>query len=153
MKSILPFFALAIVLVSCTLNAEQETSLNQHLGKYIKAKNNCMLVGIIGFTYPQYVRELKEQGDSIFLQTIDCTQDNKNKQLYDPIIRSSAKDGNNIHVYCELKIEATKNEKSTEELYKTIAISEDKGKTWYFIPFEVYQDKQHCKAMKRLINF
>lgn len=146
------FSFLVIVLSSCLLNAEQEAALQQHLNNYLKAKNNCMLVGIVGFTYPEYIRELKEEGDSIFLQTIDCTKLPNHTRLTNPTIRSSKKEGNQIHIYYQLDVKNLKDDSVKKQIDGLIAISEDNGDSWYFLPKIIYSDKSKCTRLKRLIE-
>lgn len=140
-------------LVACTLNSKQETSLNQHISKYLKARNGCMVVGLVGFTYPEYVRELKNQGDSVLLQAMDCSESHKKGISYkDPTLRKIKKENTKIHIYYELDIEngnSGKTERRAEGLY---AISEDNGKSWYFLTKEIYNDNSVCKSLDRLIK-
>lgn len=151
-RFILLFSFIIIVLSSCTLNAVQETSLHHHLTNYLKARNSCMLVGIVGFTYPEYIRELKNEGDSIFLQTIDCTKLSSQNRLTNPTIRMSKKEGNQIHIYYDLDVESVKDGGIKKRFEGLLAITEDDGKTWYFLPKTVYSDKNKCTSLKRLIE-
>lgn len=152
-RTFLTFLALSIVVFSCSLNAEQEASLNQHLSNYLRARNGCMLVGIVGFTHPDYIRELKDQGDSVLLKSIDC-QGNYERgiKFTDPTLRKTETEGNKIHVYYELDLENGADgtiERRKEGLF---AISEDNGKSWYFLTREVYKNKGICKSLNRLIE-
>lgn len=149
----LPISILLLVITSCSLNSEQETSLNQHLTKFLRAKNECMLVGVVGFTYPEYIKELKEQGDSTFLSKIDCTNSQLENSFFysDPTLRKIEKQKDEIHVFYELKVDDKMGEKVglKKGLY---AISKDNGQKWYFLMEEVYKDSKSCPKLKRLIN-
>ncbi len=112
-----------------------------------------MVVGLVGFTHPDYVRELKQQGDSVLLKQMDCSEDYQQGIKYsDPTLRNTQTSDDTIHVYYELDIEkgtdGTK-QRRAEGLY---AISEDDGKTWFFLSKEVYRDKQACKSLHRLLD-
>lgn len=152
-KTLLSFGFFLITLISCTLNSEQETSLNQHLSRYLKARNGCMVVGLVGFTYPDYVRELQSQGDSILLQKIDCTKSHENGIRYnDPTLRKVRKEKDKIHIYYELDIEKRHSGNIERRAEGLFAISEDNGKSWYFLTKDVYNDKNVCKSLNRLIE-
>lgn len=112
-----------------------------------------MVVGLVGFTYPDYIRELKQQGDSVLLKQMDCSEDYQQGVKYsDPTLRRTETSDDTIHVYYELDLEkgtdGTK-ERRAKGLY---AISEDDGKTWFFLTKEVYQDKQLCPSLHRLLD-
>lgn len=152
-KLLITFSTVLFILYSCSLNADQESSLNQHLSKYLRAKNGCMLVGIVGFTYPGYIKELKTEGDSVLMQEMDCTTEyQKGIQYDDPTLRKVETDGNNIHVFYELDIKKGNSEKIERRAKGIVAISENNGKIWYFLSSETYKDKSKCKSLKRLLS-
>jgi hypothetical protein len=149
-------FFLASILVtflfSCTLNSEQEASLNQNLSRYLKARNSCMKTGIIGFSHPDYVLEVKNESDSAFLKAFDCENYGKAVRFSDPTLRKTIKEKDIIHVYYELDVEAGNTgvvNRRSEGLY---ALSEDNGKTWYFLMKDIYENREISKSVKRLID-
>lgn len=150
-----PFFIIsvvALILFSCTLNSDQESSLNQSLSRYLKTRNSCMVTGIVGFTHPAYVQEMKNESDSAFLKAFDCENYGKAVRFSDPTLRKTAKEKNIIHVFYELDVETGNTgivNRRSEGLY---ALSEDNGKTWYFLMKDIYEDKNRSKSVKRLIN-
>lgn len=112
-----------------------------------------MVVGLVGFTYPDYVRELQSQGDSILLQKIDCTKSHENGIRYnDPTLRKVRKEKDKIHIYYELDIEKRHSGNIERRAEGLFAISEDNGKSWYFLTKDVYNDKNVCKSLNRLIE-
>lgn len=129
---------------SCTLNSNQEKSLNIHISKYIDSRNSCQLLGIVGYTYPEFVFELKMNNDSTFLSHFEC-ETNKNHYT-NPTIRSSKKKNNQIQILFEL------DETFQKHKERIISISVDNGKTWYFLPDSIYQDKTKCKNLNRLLS-
>lgn len=140
------------ILASCSLNADQETALNQHVSRYLKAKNGCMVVGLVGFTHPDYIRELKQQGDSVLLKKMDCSESYQQGIKYtDPTLRRTQTSDDTIHVYYELDVEKGTDGTKQRRAEGVYAISEDDGKTWFFLSKEVYQDKQVCPSFHRLL--
>lgn len=143
---------LTVLLFSCTLNSEQEASLNQNLSRYLKARNNCMKTGIIGFTHPDYVLEVKNESDSAFLKAFDCKNYGDAVRFSDPTLRKTVKEKDVIHIYYELDVETGNTgivKRRGEGLY---ALSEDNGKTWYFLMKDIYENKNSSKSIKRLID-
>lgn len=135
---------LLLLIGSCTLNSNQEKSLNIHISKYIDSRNSCKMLGIVGYTYPEFVSELKMNNDSTFLSHFECE---KNKKHYtNPTIRSSKKKNNQIHILFELDETIQKHKE------RIISISVDNGMTWYFLPDSIYQDRNKCKNLNRLIT-
>lgn len=152
-RIILSLSCLCTILFSCSLNSDQEASLNQHLSKYLQARNGCMMVGIVGFTYPEYIRELKDQGDSALIKAMDCSQNIEKGIFYsDPTLRKVKKENNRIHVYYEVDVANNRAGNSTKRAEGLYAISEDDGVTWFFLPKEVYSDKNTCASLKRLLE-
>lgn len=153
MKCIFSIFLLLSILISCSLNSDQEASLNQHLSKYIQARNGCMMVGIVGFTHPEYIRELKNQGDSVLLKKMDCNQNFENGTFYsDPTLRKVKAKDDRIHVYYEVDVSQGRYGTPNRRAEGMYAISEDKGKTWFFLPKDIYTDTAACKPLERLIE-
>ena len=111
-----------------------------------------MVTGIVGFTYPLYVQEVKNESDSAFLKAFDCENYGKAVRFSDPTLRKAVKEKDIIHVYYELDVEVGNTgivSRRSEGLY---AISEDNGKTWYFLMKDIYENKNITKSLKRLIN-
>lgn len=149
-KIIAPIFVLAI-LFSCTLNSTQETALNQHLSHYLTAKKQCSGVGMAGFSHPEYVKEVKEQGDSIFQATFSC-KENKKGLIYDATLRKSNSKGDNIQIYYQLDTYNPNTGERQKRVESIVALSDDDGKTWFFMPTSVYKDKNTVKSVERLIE-
>lgn len=151
-KTFIQLTILAVVLASCTLNASQEASLNQSVSKYVYARNECALVGLVGFTYPPFIKELKEQGDSVFLQKFDCLENGTFQiELENPTLRTVEKEGSNMHVLYEFDAYIREDNKPLKEKKKLVAISENEGLNWFFMPFEDYSDTKNCTSLKRLL--
>lgn len=144
---------LSVLISSCTLSARQEASLNQSVSKYVHARNECQLVGLIGFTYPALVKEIKEEGDSVFLQKFDCEKNQKfSTYLSNPTLRSVEQKHGSIHVLYEFDTFDKETVLPSKQKFKLIAISENDGLSWFFMAFNDYKDKKICKSLIRIID-
>lgn len=153
MKNIFFCFPFLMLFVQCTLTAKQEASLNSGLAKYIHARNDCELVGLVGFTYPELVKDFKVSGDSSFQYKFDCE---KNPEYYYAIknatLRSTVKEGNEIQVLYEFDGYGERDDEFQKRNFELIAISENDGENWFFIPMAYYKNDSFCKNLKRLIT-
>ncbi len=154
MKKILFCFPfLLLFFAQCTLSAKQEASLNSGLAKYIHARNECELVGLVGFTYPDLVKEYKDAGDSVFQYKFNC---DKNPDYYYAIqnatLRESVKENNVIHVLYEFDGYGEKEDELKRRNFQLIAITENNGENWFFMPMKDYKNDSICKDLKRLLK-
>lgn len=153
MKKLLFCFLLLILFVQCTLSAKQEASINSALSKYINARNDCQVVGLVGFTYPELVKEYKQISDSVFQFKFDC---DKNPAYYFAIqnatLRTIAQEKESIHVLYEFDGYGEKEDEFQKRNFKLVAISENNGENWYFLPWTEYTNETLCKNLKRLIT-
>jgi protein-tyrosine phosphatase len=135
------------------MSASQEASLNSSVSKYIIARNNCQLVGLVGFTYPELVKEFKDMGDSIFKQKFDCKNNSSYQlQLQNPTLRTVEKKGLQIQVLYEFDAYRETEEKVIQTEFKLVAISENEGINWFFMQFDDYVNKDNCKLLDRLLK-
>lgn len=133
----------SLFLQSCALNSEQERSLNIHISKYIDSINSCQILGLVGYTYPEFIQELTSNNDTVFVKFFNCMDDKK--YFSNPTIRSTVKREKQIHVLFEM------DEGSSSKKEKIVSITADNGTTWYFLPYCIYQDKSNCKSLIRLL--
>lgn len=134
------------------MNAEQERSLNQAMSSYVNAHNNGAVLSFVSFTHPNAVAYYKSKGDDVFKEKFELISDGYEMSfLQDGIIREiESKDGH-IHVYYEfIRIDNTT--LNGEEI-TVVAISEDDGKSWYFIDKEDYLNDDIFEEKFRLIDF
>ena len=61
------FFILLFIIGSCSLNATQESALNQSKNEYIGAINEGIIISYVAYTHPNAVRYYKDHGDEVFL--------------------------------------------------------------------------------------
>lgn len=146
---IVPFLFL-LFLVGCTLNGEQEKKLNESFSAYIFAKNECQVISYVAFTYPELVASYKAEGDSLFKEHFNCNKDSI--YLDDPTLRQTVKEGNSIHVLYDLSLYHEATGKKDDKKYQLIGISEDDGKTWFFMDKTEYVDKSRLPKLVRLLK-
>lgn len=153
MKTMKNFLLLIIIFLlagSCILSATQEKKLNDALSTYVNARNECMVVSYVAFTYPELVKKYKEQGDSVFKAAFDCNNDTL--YLQDPTIRNTVKNGKEIHVQYDLDVFNRNTQQRLPEKHQIYAVSEDAGMSWFFIDKKVYVDKSLLRNFERLLN-
>jgi hypothetical protein len=145
------FFLLVMLLVSaCTLNSEQERNLNQSLSDYLLAKNECRMVNLVAFTYPELVASIRAEGDSTFMAYFNCSSDSV--YLDDPTILNSVKKSKEIQVCYELRGRKMNNVEFGTFKEQLVAVSHDNGKSWFFLSKKDYVDKSRISKLKKLIE-
>jgi len=139
---------LGFIFSSCSLNANQEKSLNKSIVKYLFSVNRELKLSIAASTHPLILRQLKEDGDEKLKTYLYA----KNFSWSDAIIGRTKIKNEIIHI--ELKIAQTN--KSTyekeEKRIRLYAISEDDGKNWYFLEYKLYESN-YCKKLTRLLKW
>lgn len=153
MKKWLFGFSALLLLVQCTLSARQEQALNTALGKYIQARNECLTTGLVGFTHPALVKDFQQAGDSLFSRKFDCIN---NPEYYYTIqnatLRSTTTEGEHIQVLYEFDGYGEKEDEYKKRNFKLVAVSENNGTNWFFIPWTDYDNDTLCKSVKRLLK-
>jgi len=144
-------FFLLILLGSCALNGDQESTLNNAVTSYIDARNNGILMSYVAFTHPNTVAYYKNQGDSLFVAKFDLASEENSVYLQDGNIKEIQSAGNVIHVkYAFLGIDEDDNQSAGE--ITIYAISNDDGASWYFMDASDYENEKILKSSDRLIN-
>ncbi len=145
-------FTLLLLLGSCTLNADQEASLNNALTSYINSRNNGAVMSYVAFTHPNVVNHYKNAGDSVFQSHFDVSNEYTRPFFQDGLIRSTEKNGNTIHVkYLFKKIEANDFDRQMTDAI-IIAMSNDNGTSWFFAEEEDYFNWKIFKKDELLIS-
>lgn len=148
MQKLVVFLLAVIILGSCTLSATQEKKLNESLSVYVNARNECLVVSYVAFTYPEIVMNYKSQSDSVFKAAFDCNSDTL--YLQDPTVRSTKKEKETIHVKYDLDVFNKNTGERLKEKHALYAISEDNGSSWFFMNRKEYVDKTMLPNFKRL---
>ncbi len=144
-------YLLLLLLGSCTLNADQEASLNNALTSYINSRNNGAVMSYVGFTHPKVVAYYKNKGDSIFQSRFDVSDEYTRPFFQDGIIKSTQKKNDVIHVkYVFKKFEQEYIDMEITDV-AIIAISEDNGNSWFFVEEEDYFNDVSFSQDERLI--
>lgn len=144
---------LLLAFAGCSLNSDQEKSLNDAMSKYLKSRNEEQLMAYIAYTHPNAVAYYLAKGDSAFKKRFTIVNDEGfAPYLQDGNIREIKKEGNKIHVrYAFLLVTDDYYEVKGEDAY-IYAISEDEGNSWYFIDEKDYLNNEIVKAKERLID-
>lgn len=144
-------FILLLLLTSCALNADQESSLHTAMVSYINSRNNGAVMSYVGYTHPNVVAFYKSAGDSVFKSNFDLSNEEERPFYQDGIIKTIESKGNTIHVKYEFqKIESENYFLDVADII-VIAISEDDGKTWFFIDEKDYMNDKIIPKKDRLL--
>lgn len=143
---------LLLFMVACSMNAEQERSLNQAMSSYVNSYNNGAVLSYVSFTHPNVVSYYKNKGDEVFKEKFELmTEDYESSFLQDGIIRQIVSKNEKIHVHYQfLKFDNTS---TMGYEIAVVALSEDDGRSWYFIDREDYINDAILDKEFRLIDF
>lgn len=141
--------------MGCSLNAEQEASLNRAVNQHLSAMNDGRTLQFISEIHPSAVKYYKSKGDDLFKKhftLIDSSEVYEPDYYQDPLIKTIESKGERLHVRYEvLKIENI--DGNTESVpYYMYATSEDNGKSWYFLEEGDYFNNDIIPAKERLIE-
>lgn len=150
MKTILKLALLILILGACSLSAEQEKKLNLAVSSYLNSRNDCRVINYVAFTYPELVSSIKAKGDSVFQNRFNCEKDSI--LLDDPTLRKIATKDNSIQVLYDLTAFNESTMMQEDKKYQLVALSDDNGKTWFFLDWNDYVDKMLLPKLKRLIK-
>lgn len=144
---------ITLLFSACSLNGRQEKALNKAVAKYTESHNEEQLISYISYIHPNAVAYYLEKGDSVFKERYTLVNKNGiSPFLQDGNIREIESDGNRIHVrYQFLKIVDGLYDIKGDEVY-IYAVSEDDGKSWYFIDEVDYLNDAIIKPADRLID-
>jgi hypothetical protein len=143
-------FLFTSILLGCTLNGEQEKKLNESFSAYVFARNECQVISYVAFTYPELVASYRAEGDSLFKEHFNCNKDSI--YLDDPTLRQTVKEGNSIHVLYDMTLYHESSGKKDDKKYPLIGISDDNGKSWFFMDKSEYVDKSRLPKLVRLLK-
>lgn len=144
------FLVALILIASCTLNAEQEASLSESTTRYLESRKNGAVLAYVSMHHPKVVRHYKDQGDSVFLQKF--TVKPGAYYLDDPTIRKSKKEGETIHVLYKAKAIESEWNTNVNQIREFVAISENNGRSWFYVDKTDYVDKSIARDLDRLLE-
>lgn len=149
----LSFLSICCLLLACSLNSEQERQLNKSLSNYLNSKNSGSLLEYSSLLYPELIREWKLKGTETFKEKIKLKTDSTElKHFENPFIIQTKKQNQSIHVKYQLDCYSNEYDATPKTNVILFAISDDDGKSWFFMDEENYTNTQTCKKLKRLIQ-
>lgn len=149
---VMKFFGILLLLflAACTLNADQEKSLNDAVNRYLSARNNNEILSYVAMTNANAVKYYKNQGDSTF--KLKFGAGDEFEFIQDGNIRDTEASGSKIQVkYSFLKITGDLFAEDSQEIF-IYAISEDNGVSWTFIDEADYLNDEIFTNKMRLIK-
>jgi hypothetical protein len=148
MRKNLAVIFLGFILFSCSLDANQEKSLNKSIIKYLFSINRELKLSIAAATHPLILRQLKEDGH----EKLKSYLAPKYNIWTDAVIGKTKIKGDIIHI--ELKVAQVSKEtyEKNDKRIRLYAISEDNGKNWYFVDYKLYET-DYCKKFKRILKW
>lgn len=150
MKKIAPLILL--FLACCTLNADQEVSLNNARFAYINSRNNGVVMSYVAYTHPNVVDYYKTLGDSNFTMKFDLFQYGSPYELNDGGIVEMKSEAKSIHVKYRYTSITLGNNKMKNDDFIILAISDDDGSAWYFMDEDDYLNDKIMDPSDRLIK-
>ncbi|MFT6921608.1 MAG: hypothetical protein ACJA1C_000605 [Crocinitomicaceae bacterium] len=146
------FFILLFIIGSCSLNAAQESALNQSKNEYIGARNEGVIISYVAYTHPNVVGFYKDLGDEAFIERFDLHVGVGSLFLQDGSIKETNWDGDNIQVKYEfMGILETEFRYEGDPVF-IYALSADDGKSWHFLEEKDYFNSKIIKPKDRLIK-
>lgn len=144
------YLLLLFLFVACSLNADQEATLNKAVNVYITSRNEGSVISYVAMVHPNAVSYFKSKGDEAFLSKFDLSSDNE--VLQDGTIMDVEKDAGNIHVLYEFyRVDFDDLDNNVDKV-TIVAVSEDKGKSWFFIEYKDYMDTKIIPAKQQLLK-
>lgn len=136
-----------LFMAACTLNATQEQSLSNGIRLYLKAVNEGSILIVASKTHPAFVKYARNKGVDFFKETFKSDEANQ-YAIANFTIKETEKKQAVIHVLFEAQNEDFYSKSAKK---KFVAISENNGISWFFIPYKDYQNKHICKELIRIL--
>lgn len=145
-------FSLLLILLTsaCSLNGEQEASLNETLSEFIEARNNNRVSLRVRLSYPSAVRYYKSKGDDVFKE--HYRPENNDEFWQDGTLLDVEQKGDHIHVKYEFKAVFEQEMELVWDKRYLYAISIDDGKHWKFLDAHEYKNPEILPRDKKLIK-
>jgi hypothetical protein len=148
MKKCIIACSIVLLLFSCSLSATQETNFNTQSAAYLKAVNSGFMLKVVSKTHPSYVKYIKSKGDQIFQKTFSKNNLGKDRITHIEIRQIKQKE-QRIQIAF---ISETKDAfKQTIERKPYVAISENNGLDWFFVPYKIWKNKSILLNVNKLL--
>jgi hypothetical protein len=131
------------LLLGCSLNASQEKALSTQLALYLRSMQDSSRLAIVARTHPAYVRYVRDRGPAYFKEVFG-TAEAQEYVSYDQVLKKVETKGAEIHALYTIR-------KYDEPAFELVAISPDKGQSWFFMQYAAYKDKKICTDIPRLL--
>ncbi|MCE3295868.1 MAG: hypothetical protein K0R65_1582 [Crocinitomicaceae bacterium] len=151
MKKTLICLLSLILLGACSLSASQEQELNKQTGIYLDAQERNALLVVVSKTHPSFVRYAKSKGESYFKNVFE-NEAGEELVFINPMIRKIESKGDHLQVLYEVEKEYIQNGENHRNSSRFVALSDDEGKTWYFLDHATYANKKICRDIPRLLK-
>ncbi|MCH2224981.1 MAG: hypothetical protein MK066_09460 [Crocinitomicaceae bacterium] len=147
------YIFILLLITSCSLNADQEASLNKAMSAYVNAHNGGSVVAFVAMTHPNAVAYYRENGDEAFEEKFSLpSSDDGGDYLQDGTVKEVVSENGNIHVkYHFLSVEDRFYETKALEMI-IMAVSDDNGISWFFIDEDDYRNEDIIQKTDRLIE-
>jgi hypothetical protein len=134
------------------MTATQEQELNKQTGIYLDAIEKESYLLVVAKTHPDFVKYAKEKGDDYFKSAFE---NNGEEQVIfsNPIMEQVQSDDDDIQVLYSVDKEYILKGESEKQTIKMVALSQDNGKTWFFLNPAAYKNKKIKYTFPKLLNF
>lgn len=151
MKKIVLYIFLAVLVGACSLSASQEQELNKQTGIYLDAHERNAILVVVSKTHPSFVKYAKSKGGSYFKSVFE--NDQMEELVYiNPMIEKIRNKGDHLQVLYKVEKEYIRNGENHRDKSNFVALSDDDGKTWYFLDYATYANKKICREIPRLLK-
>lgn len=145
-------FLVFLLLAACTLNSEQERALNAAMTRYIDARNEGKVTVTVACTYPPAVAYYTALGDSAFRLHYDLSDVDEKPILRDGSQMEADSEMNDIQIKYSFKQANVFYGAYEQDKTVIVALSENNGKSWFFLDEEDYWNDDIVKPSKRLLS-
>lgn len=148
MKKCIIACSIILLLFSCSLTATQESNFNAQTASYLKAVNSGLMLKVVTKTHPSYVKYIKNKGDQIFQKTF--SKNNLGKDGISNIeVRQIKQKEHRIQIAFMAETKDAFNETIERKPY--VAISENNGLDWCFVPYEIWKNKSILLNVSKIL--
>ena len=151
MKKAVVYLLSVILLGACSLSALQEQELNRQTGIYLDAHERNAILIVVSKTHPSFVKYAKSKGGTYFKSVFE-NEGTEELVFINPVIEQIKSEREKLQVLYEVEKVYIKNGENHRNKTKFVALSEDEGKTWYFLDYPTYVNKKICRDIPRLLK-
>lgn len=135
----------SLLVLACELSASQEQELNRQSGLYLRAVRTESIISVVAMTHPKVVRYAQQKGDAYFRDFFSNDKIGSWNLYGTPVVNQVKKKGRRLEVHYLMEGEG-------EKKGALVAISEDEGLHWFFVPKKIYMNKNVAPGLVRLLK-